>query len=129
MSNLSSQLTLCVIITNVETVLGVTNGAHDEVVNIAFDSDEPDLGEDPVVKLKHLPKNFHENILQEDIETEFKLMEEDEEWPFVGQSTFLLSCGVEADEGRYEDMTSGNFEPKSCWSTSTLGDCSSEALT
>ncbi|THU91722.1 hypothetical protein K435DRAFT_673567, partial [Dendrothele bispora CBS 962.96] len=42
--------------TNVETDLDVTNGARGEVVDIILDPEEPPIGEDPIVKLKYLPK-------------------------------------------------------------------------
>ena len=40
---------------NVETDLDITNGARGEIVNIILDPDEPPIGNDPIVTLKHLP--------------------------------------------------------------------------
>ena len=40
---------------NIETDLDVTNGARGEIVDIILHPDEPPLGDDSIVKLKHLP--------------------------------------------------------------------------
>ena len=40
---------------NVETDLDIMNGARGEIVNIILDPNEPPIGNDPIVTLKHLP--------------------------------------------------------------------------
>ena len=43
---------------NIETDLDITNGARGEIVDIILDPDEPPIGNDPIVTLKHLPAHI-----------------------------------------------------------------------
>ena len=40
---------------NVQTDLDITNGAQGEIVDMILNTDEPPLGDKPIVELKYLP--------------------------------------------------------------------------